>query len=196
MLHTFEMRWFFDDRPLSPDAHFDTTTTLQRRTDWYSMPCNPKCGIKLREGRFESKLLDECCGVREFGPMTGILESWKKWSLELPRHAEPTEEDLARVDWIAVEKERYLQRYTVDGETVTECDQRPLNGCEFEMTTLFVRDKTVWTVGFEAVGQQENLEVNLRHVAEFVQQRGGLSGKFTQENSFGYAEWLSRMPTS
>ena len=52
MLRTFEIRWFFDAPPLDQETHFPAEhTELQERTDWYALPVNPCCGIKVREGK-------------------------------------------------------------------------------------------------------------------------------------------------
>ena len=196
MLQTVEMRWFFAHCPLAIESHFAETladaTELQRRTDWYSMPCNPACGIKVREGKLETKALKESFGLKSLSPFEGYLEAWQKWSLEFPADEHPDPRDLERIGWFAVHKQRRLQRFQVSGNDVTSVAIRPTNGCEFELTELTVKGQTSWTVGFEAVGDASQLESNLRAVAAHVASRDGRKSEFVSDKSFGYAEWLSR----
>ena len=113
MFETVEMRWFFHDCPLDSACHFHLHTELQERTDWYSMPCNPLCGIKVREGKLEAKLRAATLGVRTFSPLVGHLEAWRKWSLEFAADDHPAEADLQTVNWLAVNKRRQLRRFEV-----------------------------------------------------------------------------------
>lgn len=190
MLNTVEMRWFFDTCPIDETQHFAHVGELQTRVDWYSMPCNPASGIKIREGRFESKLRTAELGKRRLGSLHGRLEQWQKWSLAYVDDSPPPESLLSEIGWIAVSKRRRLKRFAVQAKQLEIVDLRPNNGCEFELTELVIRDQSFWTVGFEAVGEADQLERNLALVAERVQQDGGRQLDFLLERSFGYAEWL------
>ncbi len=195
MLETIEMRWFFRSAPLDESRHFKTTTTVPPRTDWYAIPCQSGCGIKLREGRLEVKLRLSRHGPREHGAFRGELESWTKWGLEfapgesmmehLPRHS----------GWIAVQKLRSLQHFEVVRGRVRQVEERPMNGCEFELTQLQVDMDHWWTVGFEAIGAADQLETNLTRVAETILERGGLEMPFVRACSFGYPHWLQQFVT-
>jgi hypothetical protein len=156
------------------------------------MPCNPLCGIKVREGKLEAKLRVAALGQGNFASLAGHLEGYRKWSLEFAADEQPSEDDLIAVDWLPLIKRRQLQRFEVVGSRVTPTAVRPANGCEFEMTELTVRSRRFWTVGFEAVGSPDRILDNLRCVAAHVVQRGGLQQPFTESNSYGYAQWLSR----
>lgn len=193
MFRTYEMRWFFTDVPLDVSKHFEQNTELQCRTDWYASPVSPRCGIKLREGKLETKFLESEHGIHRLGEFCGRLESYKKWSLQFELDDHPGKEDLVGATWIAVEKRRRLQRFSVAPAGVHFVDERPENGCEFEMTELTVHQQTFWTVGFEAVGEVTSLRHNLRRVAELVGRRGELNQPFDEEHSCGYAEWLSQI---
>jgi hypothetical protein len=187
------MRWFFTDMPLDVSKHFEQNTELQSRTDWYASPVSPRCGIKLREGKLETKFLERDHGIHRLGDFRGRLESYKKWSLQFALDDQPGEEELSGAMWIAVEKRRRLQRFSVAADGVHSVDERPENGCEFEMTELTVHQQTFWTVGFEAVGEVESLPDNLLRVSQYVGNRGGLNQPFDEQHSCGYAEWLSRI---
>ena len=65
MLRTCEIRWFFDQPPVDLERIISPETEVQERTDWYLMPANPECGIKLREGNLEMKLRCASYGLRE-----------------------------------------------------------------------------------------------------------------------------------
>ncbi len=191
MLSTVEMRWFFTECPLDRDVHLGTHTERQERSDWYAMPCHPRCGIKLREGKLETKLFDSDLGMRTIGSASGKLEAWKKWSLQYAGEAGPTAAELEKVGWLEVAKIRFLQRFEVDGVSLHATSTRPTNGCEFELTQLAVLERTFWTVGFEAVGSAESIEHNLQQAVASLLGRGGLQQPFTSDRSFGYAQWLA-----
>ncbi len=193
MFDTVEMRWFFDTPPLDDTCHFHQHTEIQERTDWYSMPCNPLCGIKLREERLETKLRTAAFGLRTLRPLVGHLEAWRKWSLEFALGDHPCERELRDAGWSAVDKRRQLRRFEVRQTEVHPTTVRPTSGCEFEMTELIVRGRTYWTVGFEAVGAADVLESNLRRVVEHVVEQGGIQRAFDAVHSYGYAHWLSQL---
>lgn len=193
MLQTVEIRWFFPELPLIEDRHFETQDELQQRIDWYLMPCNPKCGTKIREGMLQTKLKIAEIGHRSFGSLTGTVEAYKKWSLKFDQAEPPSISEMQAVSWLPVSKRRKLQRFEVRGGQVTTSPVRPQNGCEFEMTELIVNNATYWTVGFEAVGDPNALEANVRAVAAEVVRRGGLLMDFTSDRSCGYAQWLSTL---
>lgn len=193
MLATVEMRWFFPECPLDPADFQGTNSERQERTDWYAMPCHPRCGVKLREGKLETKLFSTDFGLRTIGPISGKLEGWKKWSLEYGNDICPTSEELGLAGWIEVRKVRFLQRFEVDEAGVLHATTtRPGNGCEFECTQLFVAGQSTWTVGFEAVGTAECREKNLVQAATVLLGRGTQARQFTAARSFGYAQWLSQ----
>jgi hypothetical protein len=196
MVDTVEMRWFFDSPPLDLSRELHDPTEHQQRTDWYNMPGNPRCSIKLREGRLEAKLRTASLGPRQLAPLEGYLEAWRKWSLDFPDAAVPTPSELNAANWIAVHKQRALKRFEVDGPRVKAALTRPNNGCEFEMTQLSIGNQTYWTVGFEAVGPPGSLEANLRRVVQHVTAEGGLELRFDCTNSFSYAQWLAELPPS
>ena len=193
MLQTVEVRWFFDKVPLVEDLHFETVNQLQQRTDWYLMPCNPRCGIKVREGMLETKLQVDSFGLRTFSPWEGLMEKYKKWSLKFEDENHPSVHEMTSVNWVPVQKHRRLQRFEVSGNRTHPSRTKPHNGCEFEMTELKIGVDSYWTVGFEAVGQSDALESNLQTVASEITGRGGLLAEFTAKNSFGYAQWLSKI---
>ena len=193
MLQTCEIRWFFSEPPVDLDRILSEHTEVQERTDWYIVPANAECGVKLREGSLEMKLRCASYGERNFCDLIGYLEIWKKWSLVFgDEEAAPSLEELAGTGWLDVDKKRYLQRFHVDGERVWVASERPLNGCEFEVTELMVEGHPHWTVGFEAVGELIKLESNLATVCQHIATRQAFRQPFTRDNSYGYAQWLAQ----
>jgi hypothetical protein len=196
MLQSCEMRWFFDVQPIDLGQLLTDQTERQERTDWYLLPSNPACGVKLREGLLETKLRCARYGRRQFGSLAGHIEVWKKWSLAFASDQPPSMEELAGTGWIDVDKQRYLQRFAISDGSVSPLDRRPDNGCEFEITELTVGNQTYWTVGFEACGPLDQLEQNLQLAVVEILKRGGLRADFRAENSFGYAHWLNQLDSS
>lgn len=193
MLSTFEMRWFFSNCPLSIEEHFHDNTELQTRTDWYAFPCGPDCGIKLREGRLETKIRSQIGHPLTCDPLEGRTESFKKWSLLFPSDDAPQIEDLQTAGWLEVQKERRLKRFHVKPSQISPATERPSNGCEFELTKLTVQQGIFWTVGFEAVGPPEKQSDNLQTIVRHTLHHQTLKEAFTLERSMGYAEWLSQL---
>lgn len=193
MLKTVEMRWFFKELPKEVARHWQEGAQGQERSDWYSMPCQPNCGIKIREGALETKLRYACFGERSLGTITGRLEGWKKWSLAFPPGELPQGEELRAAGWLEVVKRRVLYLFEVRGGEVHATATRPANGCSFEVTRLRVAEREHWTVGLEAIGPTEAaLEDNLRLVAQACLPQDEAVRRFQAAASQGYAEWLSR----
>jgi hypothetical protein len=193
MLDTLEIRWFFDRLPLDISRQFSRPDEVEQRTDWYSLPCNPLCGIKLREGKLEIKLKRDTLGERSLEPVSGHLEAWRKWSLDFASHAGPSPGELSATGWLPVHKRRRMEHYHNTGSQIASTAERPENGCELEMTELTVGARRYWTVGFESVGPADLLEHNLMRTFHHVVARGGFIESCRPENSLGYAQWLAQL---
>jgi len=194
MLKTVEMRWFFDALPASVARFWERGANARERSDWYSMPCLPSCGIKIREGSLETKIRYASWGERSFGSVAGQLEGWKKWSLAFPPDESPSIDDLRRAGWTEVAKRRVLHLFEVDDGRAHLTATRPRNGCGFEVTQLRVADREYWTVGLETLGaSDEHLEENLRLVALACLPHDTPGSPFQRNASRGYAEWLSQL---
>lgn len=193
VLPTVEVRWFFDSSPFSASEYFSEAHKAAVRTDWYALPSDLGCGIKIREGRLETKLRESYLGKHEFlTNMHGNLERWKKWSCEIIEGDVPTDEILTATNWFALDKERYVRRFEVSNSGVVETFDRPQNGCSFELTLLRASNRTWFTVGFEANGNAEQLHPNLLAVARYINEIRAFGDDFRIENSYGYPEWLNQ----
>ena len=80
---SLETRWFFETCPSSSEQFLGGVHEPTVRIDWYAFPCDRGCGIKLREGRLETKLLVEDFGSQRFDFVDGNVESWHKWSVAI-----------------------------------------------------------------------------------------------------------------
>ena len=193
VLPTVEVRWFFDSPPFSISDYFSSDHQAPIRTDWYALPSDIGCGIKIREGRLETKLREACLGEHEFlHNVCGKLEQWKKWSCEIIEGDVPTNEILTSTNWFALDKERFVRRFEVSDTGIEETFDRPQNGCSFEITKLSARGKTWYTVGFEANGNSDQLRPNLMAVANHLNEIKPFPDGHEINNSFGYPEWLNR----
>jgi hypothetical protein len=193
VLHTIEARWFFDDQPFSETDHFAAVHQAPARCDWYALPSDDGCGIKIREGRLETKLRSKTLGECKFDESTsGIVETWSKWSVLLDPNEAPSNQLLVSTNWGAVTKLRYVRRFEVIDQKAVETLDQPANGCSFEITKLTINDRTFWTTGFEAVGLDASVQQNLQCVFKLIQTEKPLP-MLTAKQSLGYPEWLNRV---
>ncbi len=190
---TVEVRWFFPSPPMSCEAFFGSAVPTIERTDWYAFPCHPFNGVKFREGRLETKLLIRNDGPQRWGDVSGVVESWSKWSAEYTGDL-PDEGVLRRSGWIAVQKRRHWRVLKISSKGCRWQAMRAENGCEIELSVVKVDGTQWWTVGFEAVGKpsrlHDNLERAIKHVLDGQTSSADL---FSSANSFAYPSWLRHL---
>jgi hypothetical protein len=191
---TVETRWFFQSAPLSPEALFGMYVPPMERTDWYAFPCHRSTGLKFREGRLETKLLIEDCGLQTWRHVTGNVESWKKWIAEYSGDL-PSRAVFASTGWVEVHKSRHWQVLDMAADDLHWCAQRVPHGCEVEWSEVTVAGQVWWTVGFEAVGLPAVLQENLRRAIVFVLGKEDVNTPFCAENSLAYPAWLWKVRT-
>jgi hypothetical protein len=190
VFRTCEIRWFFPTAaPRRSLFVGGSAVAAPPRTDWYAMPANPKCGIKVREGRLEPKLLVNDRGVQVIGAAQGRVQQWVKWSLDFPRRDFPADETLAAADWVAVEKRRFLRSFRCDRHHVTEVDWQQGAHCQLEWTELKFAGTRWWTIGLEAYAGRRLEEVLLSVARHLLQDHAGANA-LTAENSHSYPAWL------
>ncbi len=194
MFRSLEARWFYDTVPFEAGDHFNNSHAQKQRTDWYATPTHEGCGIKTREGNLETKLRINDLGVREIDGVIGRVDEWIKWSLRLPAQGTIPTELLAANGWIAVTKRRFLRAFEVVNEEVTEVTGYiDTNGCQFEWTEIELEGKMIWTIGFEAFGEQTGLRSSLESVMGFLVSDGLSTEYFDEASSCAYPEWLSSL---
>jgi hypothetical protein len=198
MIRTSEVRWFFRSPPFPPADFFDLQSSPPTRVDWYAFPCDERSGVKVRQGKLETKLRLRELGPIRYGEASGRVEEWGKWSLAYPPNDAPQAGQLSMAGWVPVEKTRYMRIFTIKEETISEITDWQQNfpeaGVEFELTQLRVRQQQWWTVGFEAFAPAEPVEklsLNLGKVVRHVFSGGDHDmSLFTIDNSSGYPGWL------
>lgn len=212
MYLTLEVRWFY----LGPlpgqivetlQARSCLPALLPARQDYYLLlEGDPALGIKLREGNVEIKRRLEVLQEIRIGPgAAGRVARWRKWSLPLARDraagATPLERLLVPASsWLAVKKERRLQRYRLEGGAQAapvplEAAAEPATaetGCEFELSRVWAGGEEWWSVCFEAFGEGPRLGQALLAVAAKVL-GPGWPVALEVERSWSYPAWLQRI---
>lgn len=189
MMRTVEVRWFLPMDPPKRPALFPDETVPATRTDWYARS-HPGCGIKLREGNLDVKLLERDLGIRDLGGIHGRVEQWRKWIYEAGEGPTPRMEDLAPTGWIAVQKTRSLLPFSMDGDEPRQVELWPETGCQFEWTEVTVARERLLTIGFEAFGDEAQLESNLIKTTSVVLPQLPEVLPFHVAASLSYSRWL------
>lgn len=203
MLSTLEVRWFYEGSIPQPvlnwfREHAAQLETQPPRVDYYLRLDNGDSqGIKLREGRIEVKERQRQFGIVQFHDrVAGKVEAWHKISRELGEISD----ELARLaspktTWIGVGKERKVLRFrNIDLGKIepTPLSERPERGCNLELTAVQIYGREWWTMGFEAFGDEINLEQDLSATINATLAIG-IPPSLDAEHSFGYPRWLQRI---
>lgn len=200
---TVEVRWFYtglipaevstwfdrgerppDDQPCRVDRYF-------RLGGMHSL------GVKLRDGRLELKQRQRSYGIVLFHErISGLVESWRKWSFEIAADGDNLE-NLLEPDssWIAIQKQRRLRRFrrTQAGETVAHpADEYPAQGCSLELTSIMVGGKPWWSLGLESFGDNDRLQENLFAAIQHVLAQKPVP-TLAANDSYGYPTWLAAL---
>lgn len=139
---TAEARWFQEGRvPTEVHAWFEALgppVETEERTDRYLAPTDDALGVKVREGRIETKRRDEAPGRLHVGRAEATVGVWAKWSFAMAGDAEPVGE------WVAVAKKRWQRDMEVAGAS-----------CSLELGEAQAGGGVWWTVALEASGGDE-----------------------------------------
>jgi hypothetical protein len=181
------LRWYEQLRP--------ATEEQPPRVDFYlRIPNQDALGVKLREGRLETK---ECYRqydvVRFHDHVAGEVELWRKWSFELAQNwGEIAQQVAPSLSWIGVRKERMMKRFRVAGGGMVvgvNSGDYPRAGCEVELTRIEAAGKLWWSLGLEAFGEEDKNHETLIAVARHVFGQGEPPA-LAPGDSYGYARWL------
>jgi len=189
MFPTVEVRWFFRDAVFRQWRLSDEFSASTSRSDWYACPCDPRSGIKVREGRLETKLRTGRI-PHAFPRAAGAVESWQKWSVELPADDVPSANVLQVAGWVEVCKQRDLQWWSCDERRVYQVGADEPHNVQCELTRLTVGNQLWWTIGFETAGHGAPSEQRLQQVVAQVLDPRIPVIALTAENSCGFPEWL------
>jgi hypothetical protein len=137
MMHSAELRWFFlGATPTAAKRWFGVGNEQKEepRVDEYLMfPGCRTLGVKLRQANFQIKALTG--GPTLLRPASGVVgrtDNWIKWSIELPIGDALKTTMMERARWVAVNKTRWLRKYSVEGRGhAVEVDRnhKPEGGC-------------------------------------------------------------------
>lgn len=199
MFPTAEVRWFFEGTPSLAVVEWfaqgePKPITQPGRVDCYlRLTDGDGLGIKLRQGRLEVKQRHRQYGlVHLHQQVTGRVEGWRKWSLELAGHGRDLVSILVPApSWIGVKKERRLRRYRVASQEMvavpSEADTG--EGCGLELTRIIIEGSQWWSLGFEAFGNPAGFYDTLLRVATQVF-AAGEPPTLHAGDSYGYPRWL------
>ena len=197
---TTEVRWFHQgDLPSSWLLWFesfpDPVQDEPVRTDKYLLIGElDELGIKIRQGRLEIKQRLGDLGVVQISDrVEGLVEYWMKWSFEVAENEDYLSYlDLSGPNWTSVHKRRKLRRYQMskNGQVLAVSDTLiPPDSCEVELTEIWSREQSWWSLAFEAAGEiQTSKEVLMTISRHLIEVEG--APKLTAKNSFGYPKWL------
>jgi hypothetical protein len=133
--------------------------------------------------------------IAELQPkITGQLENWRKWSVDLGNVKWSSSSRPAET-WIPVSKSRRLCAYQfLSGRwQPVSYDLAPFDsGCEIELTTLKVSSQIWWTAAFEAFGPADSNRAALLSVSSQIFSALDPPDLST-EDSFGYPRWLDQL---
>ncbi len=195
-LNTLEIRWF--SHGSIPASLFDWFGALKgleifpTRTDLYLLGTGGDLGVKLREGRIETKQRTSQLGEMVFGSsFIGCLEEWVKWSLEVEYGAFSELKD--QDQWLPVEKTRQQILFYLpdDGAVeVSDPDQSLTSGGSFELAQISVLGQPWWTVGVEVFGEQRRQHQILTGILKFAQENG-FDYQLELDRSASYPAWIN-----
>jgi hypothetical protein len=201
MIVSAEMRWFWPGEcPDRFDAWFQAGLPppgLGSREDEYLYERGQtELGIKRRgeQPGIEIKgLVAVLPPSRDPAPFAGAVEIWCKW---------PSSATLGDPPTVKTKKKRWLRKFDMTGADPVEipmlkddapADHRsfPHEGCNVELTRIELEPEEVWwTLGFEAFGDFNSIERNLRAALSLMAERSPppiAPGEF-----MSYPAWLDR----
>lgn len=203
-----ELRWFAEGAPppeverwfaaLGPP---DRLAAEPPRVDRYVAPASPdEPGVKLRDlkpdagpdappPKLEVKQRARALGSSAYGPVRGVAEAWRKWSLPLATPDADTD------GWVDVRKQRRMWTLAVtDGaaEVVAPSDRLQV-GANVELSVLEVEGRPWWSVCVEAFAPDEAAAGRALGVAAAHVFGPDAPPALTAGRSAGYPAWLHRV---
>ena len=200
IFYSKETRWFFREEQKSLEQWFNDHQAFfdeaAGRTDYYlRMPVQQNIGYKLREGKTEIKMRLGEDESREFlNGHKAVVNNWVKWSLELKSKADSPDQlyTLDKSAFLELNKKRVLVTFEVSVDhsvQIINPGDHPAEGCQVELTELIYKDQTWYSFGFEAFGENANLDRNFKLVTNRVMSEIQ-QPKLTIEASFSYPSFL------
>ena len=204
MLITCELRWFYRGRLPEEIEHWFAadvqgvhSQTPEEREDWYLLiPGCEHLSVKLRDRNLEIKWRVAQLGRVNFRDnLAGETEKWVKWTcLDPEAETVITPDVVEKGQWVSVKKVRSMVRFQVnpDNSLILVTEETKNDKCNVELTQLFIKEDSWWSLGFEASGKDANLTNNLEVVAKSV--LNSYPADLQGENSYGYPKFLTAYP--
>jgi hypothetical protein len=195
----------------------------ETRQDTYLVnPESGGLSVKIRGGRaLEMKMCHGTAGMLEVpGRARGRIQAWQKWSLPV---GPISRDGAAPDGWTVIGKTRRISRFRLAGEGIIAGAPGQAPGapgqapgapgrapgapgrapgapgrageprCTVELTEVYARDETWWSLGFEAAGPADLVRRALEGTAALIFARALPSGaELGLGDCRSYAEWLSR----
>lgn len=204
---TRELRWFFDkDLPKRVAEWYEyelpgnALYSPGPRTDLYFLVKDrPDFGLKLREGKLQLKWRTF---TRSFstsdGRVRGVQATWHKDEWEFTNPKKVRKEFTRALDLkgprYAVKKDRKQRKYSVSTNCrlrAVSIEKQPVRVAVIELTTLSVPDGTAWTLGFDVIAVQEEVDEVLQCALDKLLK--DYPGPTLSKKSWaGYPKWLLR----
>ena len=215
---TVEIRWFFPGVPeigvknwFLSNLRFSEILTENQgkmRSDLYLLAGgNTGIGPKLREGRFEIKLVQLQGDIIALdGAVRGTGEIWHKWKWPYARTKKDKKtNELVIAGFMArtaehlrviVQKKRWQRVFNPTGTGLSAPGPRSPKGLscwiQAELTQLQVKGAPWWTIALEVYGNPEEPMAFLRQSLQwFLEDYAGPPLQI--DNSYSYPEWLGRL---
>ncbi len=190
---SLEVRWIHRGRlpPSVIDRFGPFRDPIELRSDRYLVdPWTPELGVKIRGAvQLDLKAYRGSPGRLSVHGGGGPLEVWEKWTFPLGE----TSPDENAEGWVTLDKTRRRRAFelTADGIRERSVLGAVEPGCTFELTEVVGEGQVWWTLGFEASGASETLELSLRACADLLLDRPLPDRvKLSSNASMSYTRWL------
>lgn len=201
---TAEVRWFFEGSIPTHVQHWFEKLAAEdppkERTDHYLVyPNTTTCGIKFREETLEVKaFVKKLNGITLVPSLKGNIELWEKVSLDNVNFSDTGVEH--EINYRAVKKKRWrcLWQWSFDNLYRASPDKTVMAGCQFELTSIHIQERSFWSLSFESFSNMDNAVMILENTVSFVRQLPALmqleeQQLFKNAREASYPEFLHRL---
>ena len=189
-----EVRWFLQIPQPERPIIFPRGVKTSIRTDWYACS-HSGCGMKIRDGKLEMKLLHQNLGFQNIGTRSGKFEEWKKWTFDVNSKVAPSKENLLSTGWVAITKKRSLLVYSVNENAFERVSSWTPNGCQLEWTELTIDTQKWLTIGLDAFGSEIEPKSTLKKAAQILIPKLPDYLQLDGTTSCSYPEWIFGLKT-
>ncbi|MCO6175627.1 hypothetical protein NHF50_11295 [Flavobacterium sp. NRK F10] len=212
MLKSAEVRWLLNKGQEKQIEHWFATYDQQfglednyPRYDYYlSLPDIDSLGIKIRDPREMKeglvshveikKQIEENKTFKFNEHIEGQLNTWIKYSIKLvdaPLIVEILNSGNATTGWIPVAKDRLILKYDLNTRKLVSATTFVDEGCGIELTRFKLKEKSIYTFGFEAFSKSDQEKRNLFRTLPLIFESVGKI-ELNKKNSKSYPEILQQ----